>query len=322
MKVLAAGNALVRTLGAGPDTSPAQAIVVEGGDPETYASIAALVTASEGSLAAGYYQVTAGVPVTHPQYPRVLTYWDGATFEPQISTGWEFRPTLPGEYCVWDALENQFRARPAVDQLVNYLANALDPAATAGMFGVSGSRMDTYFRNAECEISEDDTSQSNRFRYQSGDLKPTEGTIILSGSDLGSAGGANTAIAAVGSTTTSRGFAIFNRLSSANVWGIGWWAASDASAVAPRAAGDVVILGYSATGYDFWVNGVKILTRNSGISVDTLPRDALILGDNGGTFSTQGGTISFAGFADQQIDDAGAAAWYAWLRPRYSIPVL
>ena len=52
-----------------------------GGGVTAYASIGALVTASEGTLAAGYY--SADAPTTHPEYPEVLTYWDGVNFLPR-----------------------------------------------------------------------------------------------------------------------------------------------------------------------------------------------------------------------------------------------
>lgn len=40
-----------------------------------YAALSELITASEGSLAAGYYEVLTSTG-------RVLTYWDGAGFDP------------------------------------------------------------------------------------------------------------------------------------------------------------------------------------------------------------------------------------------------
>lgn len=82
MKVLAAGNARVRTLGAGPDTSPAQAIVVEGGAaaPTEYDTIAELVTASEASLAPGYYRVET--------VPPVIAHWDGTRFSQELIPPW------------------------------------------------------------------------------------------------------------------------------------------------------------------------------------------------------------------------------------------
>lgn len=84
MKVLAAGNARVRTLGAGPDTSPAQAIVVVveeivAGFTE-YATIAELVTASEGSLAPAYYRVET--------VPPVIAQWDGTRFSQELIPPW------------------------------------------------------------------------------------------------------------------------------------------------------------------------------------------------------------------------------------------
>lgn len=321
MKVLAAGNARVRTLGAGPDTSPAQAVVVEGGDPETYASIAALVTASEGGLAAGYYQVTAGVPVTHPQYPRVLTYWDGATFEPQISTGFESRPSLAGEIFCWDALESAYRYSTINDIQFVELPDMLDGLAASCLSAPVNRNNMPWWRSSE--LSFEVGSHTTYLQRFDGTIGYNTGTICLAGTDFGAASIAfNQVLAGCGSTAGNAGISIFNYASGVSRWNIGWWSLSDTSAVAPRAEGDVVILSWDATSYDLWVNGAKILTRTTGMLLSIAQRLLTVAGADGHGYDTHGVKFSFVDYSTTRLDATAAATWTTWLQARYSIPPL
>jgi hypothetical protein len=202
------------------------------------------------------------------------------------------------------------------------LPNLVSAGAAEGLSNPTGSNLNTFFRGAICEVVDEGASAADAFQYFNVGSDPTAGTIVLAGSDLRGAATANSVIAGVGSTAADLGISIFNWAASSEQWGVGWWSASDNSAVAPRSTGDVVILSYDATSYDLWVNGTKLLTRTTAMTIAVQPRRALIFADQSGVYNSHGGKISFVDFSSTRIDDTAAAAWTAWLQARYGIPTL
>jgi hypothetical protein len=80
-----------------------------------------------------------------------------------------------------------------------------------------------------------------------------------------------------------------------------------------------VILSWDSTSFDFWVNGTKILTRSSGMTLVITPKYLQLAGDYTRVYTTSGVEYDFAEFSNTRLDDTAAAAWTAWLQTRYGI---
>jgi hypothetical protein len=297
---------------------------VEGGGSGVteYATLAELITASEGSLAEGYYTVTETPPVTHPLYPKIVTYWDGAAFEPQISTGFEDRPVLAGELFAWDALESHYTLPDLDDSRFMTLPDLLSYDAAFSLVAPIDLVASPWWRDSEMSLEAE--TQVTHVTRNDGATSYNTGTMIFAGSDfVTSRTSAFQVLAGMGDTNANNGLSILNFASGVSEWSVGWWAANDLAGVGPRVSGgDIVILSWNATSYDFWVNGTKLLTRSSGMSLTIADRKMTIGGDFARSYLTAGVKFSFAEYATSRIGDTEAAAWTAWLQGRYGIPTL
>jgi hypothetical protein len=295
---------------------------VEGGGAGVteYATLAELITASEGSLAEGYYTVAETPPVTHPLYPKIVTYWDGLAFEPQISTGFEARPYTSDEIFVWCGIEAKFRAKPVVG---NYANRLKDLQSSIDLATASGQPFGTRIQDQDGYIAIDYGTADSDILVKTATGLSAARTIILAGNLSQSAFAAAEAIAGVGPSAAANGFAIFNVSGGVIKWNIGWWLGSDDSVVVPRGTTeDVAILTCNASGYRFWVNGTEILSR-SGLTRDV--EGEIKLGHArvpSPTYRSGATKVRFVRFSDELIDDTDAAAWTAWLQDRYGIPTL
>lgn len=328
---------------------------VEGGGAGVteYDTIAELVTASEGSLAPGYYEVLT-VPATHPQSPRVLTYWDGAQFAPQISTGYESCPIdLDGKGWAWDALEANFRANVpiGIHTHMRNLAGSNEPIAS---YMISSSDYGTMNLSVQAQADYWRVIHTNTTSALSwGEVLTTSGAVgppVVDGSHLlvfagklGASLSVNQSVPVwVGRYTSGssrRGICIQSRGDSgsgvSDEWGfhlaMGSSAANTdygyATGILPRAEGDVVILHYDKQELEarIWVNGVSsgviAVTESIGFVANSL------VGIGNAETTGKRGNYDYnywacANVPTAEFTDTKADELTAWLQARYSIPPL
>lgn len=290
-----------------------------------FSTINDLITASQGGLAPGYYEVTT-VPDYHPQHPRIITYWDGATFEPQISTGFESRPTLANERFVWDAIEQKWRQKLFVDSPANHMRNLIGQEIIANKIN---STLNIATAHIVKEGAWESTLSSTSSAIFFGDGRILDSsqniTLMFAGRYRGKTSASTSVVCiGVGIGATNDFIGIYSEIGSDVNWhgallGPGPYLVGPAARVAD---GDVVLLTYNETTKEttIWVNGVKYGPSSIGTLSLTSNRQ---LGFNGLENSRFGNFDNgFALWSNDLLDDTAAAAWTAWLQDRYSIPVL
>jgi hypothetical protein len=302
---------------------------VEGGGSGVteYATLAELITASEGSLAEGYYTVTETPPVTHPLYPKIVTYWDGTDFEPQISTGFEAHPTYPERTpFVWDSLEHAFRDRtyregaeffhlqPTDGWIIPYgtasVSGSVNPVLANKRLQRNGFFNQTWLSFGFPEPWKDEASSHAN-------------TLIFVGvaTNANASSSVNTVLQ-VGTNSSRQALGLHNRQGSTLTWAITDRSEVWDTTVAPRAEGDVVIVtSDGSVGYAVWVNGAKYSYTAAGSASGTGTTRNLQIGNAAGTEISRPECAFILG-ANREMDDTAAAAWTAWLQTRYGIPTL
>ena len=290
-----------------------------------YATVAELITASQGSLAPGYYEVTA-VPAYHPQYPRIITYWDGAAFEPQISTGFESRPSLANERFVWDAIEQKWRQKLSVGTRVNHLRNLIGEEIIANKINTATNIANSHVVKAAAWESTLPSTSSALFFGDGTVLDSAQNiTLMFAGRYRGKTSASASVIGiGVGVQSTNDFIGIYSEIGDVVKWH-GALLGSGPYVVGPdvrTTEGDVVLLTYNETSKQttIWVNGVKYGPSSIGTLGLTSGRQ---LGFNGLENSRFGNFDNgFALWSNDLLDDTAAAAWTAWLQDRYGIPEL
>jgi len=291
--------------------------VVGGGSGVTeYATLAALITASEGTLAAGYYEVTETPPVTHPLYPRIVTYWDGADFEPQISSGFESRPGADTGV-TYDFLEDSFRRHRAVGEIFTG-ETSLTSALAIGVRKLGIGNQNTYKAGALNLWG----TNAPQHGVTAPNLAAGTKTIIFAGKSLGLAVGTK-AIAGIGGEFGFGWFTLCDVRSSAAVWDVSYYGGDFNTGVARRAGGDVVIAHYNhgANTTTLWINGAKYTESRT---LNILANSPIGFGNSpSNSFSWDlEADVQYLSVSSLAMDDTAAAAWTAWLQDRYGIPTL
>lgn len=287
----------------------------------SYATIADLITASKGSLDPGYYEVTT-VPDYHPQHPRIITYWDGASFEPQISTGFEDRPDTTSEVWVFDAKEERFRTKRQDGE--KYYGSKTLGAGDLTLVKTPYQEPDNILPTWDGEkLVTHPTDRRARFYADNHGLGGTPNcTLIFAGKCPGPFGGYAVAIN-LGVNSTSRWLAIGPSSASTYTWIVTYFASENSLATVPRATdGDVAIVTYDhgAAQVIAWINGVKFGPFSKSLVLDGSISFLNSLANT--TEGIDGSEAYFGRISGNVFSDADAAAWTAWLQDRYSIPEL
>ena len=305
-----------------------EALLEGGGGPSVtqYATVAELITASQGGLAEGYYEVTT-VPEYHPQYPRIITYWDGATFEPQISTGFEDRPALAEERFVWDAREHAFRVvapNRITTELVSQVQESNPLVVCSGSAGNSSGCVYTF---SSATMQYNMGASTGALFVFAGSGAPKVGaddtfTMMFAGNfSRQYTASTITTLGCIGRSTER--MTLRTRSSSVPVFEGYVRGTTLTHSAVPRVEGDVVIMAYTQSTNELaiWVNGVRESTTvGTTLNVST---NQFIIGNEPTSSSTiSRPLLSFGACAQTFIDDTAAAEWTAWLQDRYGIPEL